>query len=414
MRLSVVRCPFCDRRYNVTGIPSGTRVLCTSCQSVLTVPRSTLSASGSLWRRWIPQSAAAQVAFALVGGLFLAWGGYLAVRGPQEPRREGEAVVALPKVPITGASVSEPGHNIWLRIPPDLHDTEKFERRWAKPFLLVGEKHPQVFLSAVFDKYAELLEKLYHTFMKEFGESLRLENIDAILTIVLYTRKESYEAWWKDAFGRSPGRVPGVYSYDQQRVGLHYDRELNTGSITSKETLFHEAIHMIVHHYYQKRVNEDRPQPWWFQEGLGGYFEGIRQTPRGEIVPDPKVTTSRLVALKDLERTWWANFIPLQKLMSWTVEDIWKGWHNGLPELEEARLMAQLQNGYAESWALVHFLCQGEGGLYREFFHEYFKLELSGQGSKDSFVELLRKKHRMELSDLEEKFKDYVRTLELE
>src|SRR5262245_39963672 len=81
MGLSVVRCPMCDRRYNVTGIPSGTKVYCTSCHAVLTVPAMRLTSRESIWRRLIPQTGSGQLVAALVGGLMLAGAGYTALRG---------------------------------------------------------------------------------------------------------------------------------------------------------------------------------------------------------------------------------------------------------------------------------------------------------------------------------------------
>ena len=36
----LVRCPFCTKRFNITGISPGTRLRCGGCQAVLTVPGS--------------------------------------------------------------------------------------------------------------------------------------------------------------------------------------------------------------------------------------------------------------------------------------------------------------------------------------------------------------------------------------
>ncbi len=415
MGLSVVRCPLCDRRYNVTGIPSGTKVLCTSCKAVLTVPASRYVPAPPGWRRFLPDSGAGQIAAALAAGLVLALGGYFALRpGPAatEPSPEPSVVRRDPKPEPSKPERSGP----WATLPPDMQgefDPETYFIRKVDPFVLIGEKHPQVNLPVIFEYYAELLPKLYETFHREFGEPLGLKPLRGELYMVLYTERASFEGWWKRAYSEPPpAQVPGAYSYLERRVGLFHDRARHGGSVTSKEVLLHEAIHQIVHHFYLQRVHGDRPQPWWFQEGLAAYFEGFRQDARGEIIPDPSKPTSRLPAVKELVSGGGGEFIPLQKLMGWHVDDIWKDWLSQGSAREKDSQVQKLQYAYAESWALVHFLRHGEEGRYRQLFNDYFRLEMEGKGSRDAFADLLRARTGLEIAQLEERFKDYARGLE--
>lgn len=408
MGLSVVRCPFCDHRYNVTGIPSGTKVLCTSCKSVLTVPRSRFIASVPLWRRLVPQGHLGQGAAALLGGLLLAVGTYLAVHSLREGPAPGHNPTPMP------APAPPPG--LWATLPPDLQqefDPARFylHRVPSSPFVLIGEKHPQVNLPVIFEYYGELLPKLYERFHKDFGDPLGLKPINGDLYMVLYTDRKSFEAWWNRAYNEPPpAQVPGAYSYVERRVGLFHDRQRTNSSVTSKEVLLHEAIHQIVHHYYSQRVHGDRPQPWWFQEGLAAYFEGFRKNSRGDIIPDPSKTTSRLPAVKELLAEG-GEFIPLQKLMGWHVDDIWKNWLSQGSAHEKEAQVQKLQYAYAESWALVHFLRHGEEQRFRSLFMDYLRLEMEGKGSRDAFAELLRARG-LELHEFEARFKDYARSLE--
>src|SRR5437867_9026443 len=97
MGLSLVRCPVCDRRYNVSGIPAGTRVLCTACRSILTVPAERRASREPLWRRVVPQTAAGQMVLALVGGLVIASGTYVALHATRAVGPLPEVAAAAPK-----------------------------------------------------------------------------------------------------------------------------------------------------------------------------------------------------------------------------------------------------------------------------------------------------------------------------
>ena len=427
MGLSLVRCPFCDRRYNVTGIPPGTRVLCTSCRTVLTVPGNRFVAPPPFWHRFVPRSGAAQAAYTLFGGLILAAVAvfFVAMREGQPPKSD---VASTPgtAVPAPAAQPVEPRDGVpVLNVSPTLrkilseyHQDPRFQihaPEELKPFVLVGERNAKADLPGIFTKFEDLLPKLYRTFMKEFGDSLKLEPVEGWeLPIVFYTRRETYDAWWKRVYRKdSIPEVYGVFSYLERRVNLYYDLSLDSiDAGRTREVLLHEAIHQLVDHYSRHR-NSNRPGAWWFQEGLGNYFEGYFVV-GDEIEMSAGKMTSRLPLARELLTTRAADYQPLKKLMSWDVDDIWSSWLGNGSEKEAKNQVEKLQAHYAQAWAFVHFLRHAQDGKYRPLFNEYFQSELQGVGTTpwDEFTRLLNRHHpEMDLDKLDAEFREYLAKL---
>lgn len=425
MGLSLVRCPFCDRRYNVTGIPPGTRVLCTSCRTVLTVPGNRFVAPPPFWHRFIPRSGAAQAITALFGGLFLASVGFVALKESQGPALSvAPPIVAPPEIkktdPPSGGLVT-PGMYVSADL---LNSIEEFRNpkfrvyssEELRPFVLIGERNDGANLDAIFAQFEDLLPKLHRSFMSEFGDALGLEPIEgAPLPIVFYTRRGTYDDWWRQVYRRpSIPEVYGVFSHvPTRRVSLYYDPELSgIDSGRTREVLLHEAIHQLVDHYARKRKKSERHGAWWFQEGLGTYFEGYYMT-AGELTLSPGKMTSRLPLARELVQSMAAEYQPIRKLMTWDVDDIWHTWLDmETDEVQQKRQIEKSQCHYAQVWAFVHFLCHDGDGRYRPFFLEYFRSELKGEGGFDEFNRLLNRLHPgLELEDLESQFKDYIKQL---
>ena len=284
------------------------------------------------------------------------------------------------------------------------------------PFILVGEKNAKADLPVIFSKYENLLPKLYRTFMKEFGDRLDLEWIDlAELPIVFYTKRETYDDWWKKVYGTSAIQdVQGVFSFTERRVSIFYDLErerLDSGR--SDEVLLHEAIHQLMDHYTRRRKKTDKLGAWWFQEGLGSYFESFYLN-SGDLTLTPGKTNSRQPLARELvaKPENQSGYVALRPLMAWTADAIWTDWFDIGTDAQRQGQLRKLQCAYAESWALVTFLCQGNDGKYREFFVDYFKSELEGKGGKTEFERLLSIHHPgLELETLEMQFKEYLKKL---
>lgn len=416
MAMSIVRCPFCDRRYNVTGIPSGTKVLCTSCRATLTVPAARPPFRPAWWRRFVPESASAQITVGLIAGLVAATAAYLVIRS--RPMPSADAAVAQdrndPAQPahrrpreFSGyvhsglpreEQVRQFTHGIYREFGANRFNID--ERRDSQ-FVIAGEVHPKVTLSVMFDEFQGALNGLQERFRLEFGRPLQLREPSEILPMVVFTSRESFDDYLRGENNAPlPPEVPGVYEYSKQRVVFLYGR--NGYPI---EVLLHEATHQLFHYHFRQRANRDARQSWWFQEGMATYFEQfVRKPTRVEV--DPSLPSSRLPMLRDAAKR--SELKPLYQLMGLELDEIWR---HSIGRDPSAQQMRSTQLYYAQAWALVHYLRHGAGGKYRAFFDEYVKRELEGRGSKAEFEKLLLERFGIQLQHLERELLEYIGAL---
>ncbi len=422
MAMSVVRCPFCDRRYNVTGIPSGTKVLCTSCSATLTVPATHRRARPPFWRRFVPESSSAQITVGLIGGLVVATAAVLAlrqgpvpamtadepppaiVRAPEQPpapRPQGDFIVRRAQTrdeqiqDFTDSIYREFGANRFL-----------FDHRSSSPFIIYGQRNEEkVTLPTMFDEFQRALESLLACFKAEFGEPMG--EFRDVLPVVVFTSKITFDDYLRQGNNPAlPPEVPGVYEYKKERVVF-----LHEGRGWPIEVLLHEAVHEMVHYHVRVQTGRrDTRHAWWFQEGMATYFEQFRRGPTGHVVVDPLLPSPRLPALKETARR--GELQPLHEIMGMDIEEIWRHWSQPAGSLDDhERKMRFTQICYGQAWALVHFLRHGAGGKYRKLFGEYFRQELLGDGRKDVFIRLLSDRFGMELQQLQYEVEAYIKNL---
>ena len=104
-------------------------------------------------------------------------------------------------------------------------------------------------------------------------------------------------------------------------------------------------------HAYTQRVFR-HPLPVWLEEGIACYMEGVRGNSNGAPPTFmPWRNFERFGELRDVVAG--ERFVPLTELVEGTPQDYLRDGRN------------TLLGYYAQTWALVHFLVEGEGGRYR-------------------------------------------------
>ena len=104
-------------------------------------------------------------------------------------------------------------------------------------------------------------------------------------------------------------------------------------------------------HAYTQRVFR-HPLPVWLEEGIACYMEGVRGNPNGAPPTFvPWRNFERFGELRDVVAR--ERFVSLADLIQGTPHDYLRDGRN------------TLLGYYAQTWALVHFLMEGEGGRYR-------------------------------------------------
>ncbi|MCE2883100.1 MAG: DUF1570 domain-containing protein [Planctomycetaceae bacterium] len=118
-------------------------------------------------------------------------------------------------------------------------------------------------------------------------------------------------------------------------------------------------------HAYTQRVFR-HPLPVWLEEGIACFMEGVRGGVNGApptFIPWRNVERfSELRELVSRER-----FVPLEELVEGTPQDY----------LRDGR--RTLLGYYAQVWALVHFLNEGEGGRYRKGLERLLRDAVDGR-----------------------------------
>ncbi len=308
---------------------------------------------------------------------------------------------------VTSRIFVDPGIKAEQQLKEEFGDVFMFYK--ADPYLLAVESSERYIGTQVIADYGKRLELLYATFRREFVDTLKLPEVNDVLAAVVLNSRESFDRYCREREKKemSP-QIKGIYEYNRRRIVVYYDVH------APYEVLFHEGVHQLVHYYVLRETGGARtPHMYWFQEGLGTYFEGFRRTGEGEVVIDPWVNRGRLTAVKEALRDphpeGRRGFVPLSVLVGMTVDDFWDWYERcmGGTEADAAEATRKAHLYYAESWAFVHFLRQ-KGEEYRRTFDDYFRAEIRGEGGRKKFEDLVKANLGMDLEQLEEKFVAYV------
>lgn len=411
----LVRCPYCARRFDVSGVPGGTRLKCGSCNAILAVPRSLPAEPAP---RTGLRRVGGQIAGALAVSVGVAFLVYLAVRpAPLAPAPAPAA--AAPRVEPKPEARKAAGPNLGIidyntrltdakvALRQEFGFDQLRFREDCRPFLVAVERGERYQVDGVIKEYAARLMELYEFFRREFGSTVGLPEIDDVLPVVVLSSRESYDAYTRrvnDGEEHSP-QIRGVYEFSRGRIVTYHD------PMSLFEIILHEGAHQLVHAYTKRFTRgEAGTTTQWFQEGLGTYFEGFRRSADGGILLDPAVNRSRLPAIKQAIAEPGKTYTPLAVLAGMTIDGFW-AWFREQRKADDLMATRKAQVFYAESWALVYYL-RAKGGNHRKAFDEYFRLELEGRGGKESFERVIKKHLDWDLSQLEQEFIDYVRALE--
>jgi hypothetical protein len=412
MSLRLVRCPYCARRFNIAGIETGTRLRCGGCTAILTVP--TMRVSGAAKPR-ITRSLVLQVSAGVAAGLLAAVGVWMALRpapaaAPAENPAIARANTATPEPPVSAEPtpfVDDPVGRATQQIYVEFPGSQFIFNLHTKPYLIALERSDRFIAKELVEEYARRMETIHLAFRREIGDALGLPAVnDTLLKVVILNSRESFDRYCekRDKKRMAPA-IKGLYEYRERRILTYHDLS------APYEVLLHEGAHQLVH-YYTLRETDGRkvPSSYWFQEGLGTYFEGFRRRVDGEILLDPGVNSQRLPTLKQIllqqDRR---DFVPLTMLVGMTVDEFWDWFERGMMT-EPAEVTRKAQLYYAESWAFAHFLRQA-GGNQRKVFDAYFRREIAGTASKAVFEEMVRNELGLDLLQLEDQFVKYIQGL---
>ncbi len=168
---------------------------------------------------------------------------------------------------------------------------------------------------------------------------------DAPIDIYLFGTRDDWIAYTRE---RLP-REAGIYER-MGRGGYTIEGDAVLYDIGRWDT-FTIAAHEGWHAYTQRVFRH--PLPVWLEEGIACFMEGVRGSSNGGPPTFmPWRNFERYGELRDVVRR--GRFVPLEQLIEGTPQEFLQNGRN------------TLLGYYAQVWALVHFLNEGEGGRYRK------------------------------------------------
>lgn len=179
------------------------------------------------------------------------------------------------------------------------------------------------------------------------------------------------------------GKVSEVAGYFQPGEDVNYitlTPDRGSGAENPYGTIYHEYTHLLVNNSLGPGA-----APAWFNEGLAEYYSTFA------IEDDRKVHLGRIVDYH-IYRLREQKLMPLPQLLAVTQYDLQRNQH-------DVRSLF-----YAESWALMHYLVNGDGGRRVPQIGEFLTLTKKGVLPEEAF----RRAFQTDTDTMEKELRKYV------
>jgi hypothetical protein len=238
------------------------------------------------------------------------------------------------------ASTSAAGNDQWIRV----------ESPHFVVFGEIGEKRTREY-AADFERFREALARVVA------GAAAR----PAAPTVVFI---------FKD--GRSFDPYRPLYKGKPVQVSGYFVGGSSLDAIMLPATDREAALHTIYHEYSHLITSNGAWRlPVWLSEGLAEYYSTFEVQAEGRKAVLGRVIDRHLARLNE------EPFISLDQLL---------GVEHESPLYNEG---SRRSTFYAQSWALVHMLLNGQANRTRQF-HEYVRLTASGQSARDAWQQVFK------------------------
>ncbi len=179
------------------------------------------------------------------------------------------------------------------------------------------------------------------------------------LDTYLMDNRSQWERVSKQLMGDASDQVIRIRrgGYASRGIGVYYDLGLfDTFAIAS-----HEGWHQ-----YTQRITMDRdgiPLPIWLEEGIATWMEGFRWE-QDRPAFNPWINVERFDQLRRAHRA--GRLVPLEDLLHKRPQDFLDSTGEGMLDY------------YAQLWALVHFLNEGDEGRHSEGLRRVLRESMDG------------------------------------
>ncbi len=205
------------------------------------------------------------------------------------------------------------------------------------------------------DRIPAFMESCFQTYRSALGA---LPAPESPLEMYIFSEKSVWEQWTRKHLGQDAAMYIGLGKggYTSDSVSVLYD----IGRFDTQTIAAHEGWHQ----FSQQALRH--PLPNWLEEGIACYMEGTRLSrDGGPSTFKPWRNFERWSELRRAARD--GALIPLGKLLDETPQAFLRDGKNSLLTY------------YAQVWALVQFLEDGEGGKYRGTLAQVLQDAASGR-----------------------------------
>ena len=202
--------------------------------------------------------------------------------------------------------------------------------------------------------------------------------------VAVFNTREAYLTYGEMTLSGRQEWTLGYYHplYNELLLFEDVDRE------ATLQVLYHEAFHQFM------RLLTPRKLPYWYNEGMAEYMGGLRvEVPKSgppRIVEQGRILEGRLRALK----LGLPMVLKFEDLMMQTPAQFYSG---------------PVPLKYAQSWAMIHFFHEAEGGRHRPRLEAYFRKLKEGGTPREA---LQAGFGNADLATLQKEWLEYVRRME--
>lgn len=200
---------------------------------------------------------------------------------------------------------------------------------------------------------ASAMEQLY----KVFGQIFKPEKKERPkVEVVIFQAQSSFADYIKSSGMKAPASAIGLFRQFSDGKGQILTFRRETEEFHTLSTLYHEGTHQFV-----GMVMNLKDPPLWMNEGLAVYFENS----------------------KFEDGVFNIGIIPRERLI-FLQKAVQSGKYIPLADLFERKRDTFDTLCYSESWAVVYFFLNAEGGMYQERFIKYFRELRAGKDPQAS------------------------------
>lgn len=266
------------------------------------------------------------------------------------------------------------------------------------PFLFLVQKDESWFPLRVAASRSRQLKALEDIIRKEFGEILKLKDLEDPIPVLLFRNYAMYRRYSGQEDG--PGGAYAHFEPMTGRLAVHDDCD--------HTTIMHEGTHQLMWAWTDRKgplsVMDLMGRSYWFQEGIAEWYGGAART----TAPDGKSTYEigrihggRLDSIRRSQTNESKNQL-------FTIRELVNTRYADKPTIEGGRRTAEgnfiepprVMQLYAQGWFLIYFMNRfnvdekglvhpDQPGRYQARWQKYVQAELEGRTGEAEFMKVM-------------------------